>query len=161
MSGPWKGTDLPLLLLAGYRALVDESMAEFSRRGYDDARPVHGFSLRAIRAGADSGAALARRLGVSKQAAAKTIAALQERGYVSREPDPSDGRRKPLVVTERGSALLQAADETFELLRERWASQIGAAELDAMMANLSALAGDRMPSFDTPGWIAGDLNAPE
>ena len=161
MSGSWTGADLPLLLLAGYRALVDESLVEFSRRGYDDARPVHGFSLRAIAAGADSGAELARRLGVSKQAAAKTITALQERGYVSREPDPSDGRRKPLVVTQRGTDLLRAADETFELLRERWAAQIGAAELEAMLANLSELAGDRLPSFDTPGWIARDLDTPE
>jgi DNA-binding MarR family transcriptional regulator len=160
MSGPWAGADLPMLLLAGYRSLVDESMAEFSRRGYDDARPVHGISLRAIAAGADSGAELARRMGVSKQAAAKTIAALRERGYVDREPDPTDGRRKPLVVTERGFELLRAADETFELLRERWANQIGDDQLEAMLVNLDKLAGDQLPNLDTPGWIARDLETP-
>jgi DNA-binding MarR family transcriptional regulator len=161
MSSPRAGHELPLLLLAGYRSLVDESMAEFARRGYEDARPVHGFSLRAIAAGADSGAELARRLGVSKQAAAKTIAALQERGFVTRELDPSDGRRKPLRVTERGAELIAAADETFEALRRRWAQKIGAAELDAMLEGLAQLAGDQMPSFDTPGWIARDLGTPE
>jgi DNA-binding MarR family transcriptional regulator len=51
---------------------------------------------------------LARRLSITKQSAAKTIAVLQERGYVARDPDPSDARRKRLRVTELGFAPCRA-----------------------------------------------------
>ena len=93
------GADLALLLLGGFRSLVDTATAELAARGYEDVRPVHDFAMRAIASGADNASELGRRLSVSKQAAAKTIAVLQERGYVTRDTDPRDGRRKRLQVT--------------------------------------------------------------
>src|ERR1700693_4964745 len=82
------GADLALLLLGGFRSLVDTATAELARRGYEDVRPVHDFAMRAIAAGAGNAPELGRRLSVSKQAAAKTIAVLTERGYVTRDTDP-------------------------------------------------------------------------
>jgi hypothetical protein len=78
------GADLALLLLGGFRTLVDAAIVELARRGYEDVRPVHDFAMRAIAAGADSASELGRRLSISKQSAAKTIAVLQQRGYRSR-----------------------------------------------------------------------------
>ena len=83
------GADLALLLLGGFRSLVDAATAELGRRGYEDVRPVHDFAMRAIAVGAGNASELGRRLSVSKQAAAKTIAALQERGYVTRGTTPA------------------------------------------------------------------------
>ena len=83
------GADLALLLLAGFRSLVDAAIVELAARGYEDVRPVHDFAMRAIASGADNASELGRRLSVSKQAAAKTIAVLQERGYVARGQTPS------------------------------------------------------------------------
>src|ERR1700689_3870810 len=40
------GADLALLLLGGFRSLVDAATAELGRRGYEDVRPVHDFALR-------------------------------------------------------------------------------------------------------------------
>src|SRR5687768_9624384 len=96
MSRP--GADLALLLLGGFRVLADRATAELAARGYDDVRPVHDFALQAILSGADSASELGRRMSVTKQAAAKTIAALEERRYVVREPDPADRRRLRLHV---------------------------------------------------------------
>ena len=87
------GADLALLLLGGFRTLVDAAIDELADRGYEDVRPVHDFAMRAIAAGADSASELARRLSITKQSAAKTIAVLQERGYVARDTDPA--RRPP------------------------------------------------------------------
>src|ERR1700684_744344 len=95
------GADLALLLLGGLRSLVEDAHDELALRGYEDVRPVHDFAMRAIDAGADNASELGRRLSVSKQAAAKTIAVLQERGYVARDPDPRDARRKRLQVPPR------------------------------------------------------------
>src|SRR5690349_14353328 len=96
------GPDLALLLLAGFRALVDEAITGLAELGHDDARPVHDFAMRAIANGAESASALGRSLSITKQSAARTIAVLQERGYVVSEPDTRDARRKRLQVTALG-----------------------------------------------------------
>ena len=151
------GADLALLLLGGFRTLVDGAIVELARRGYEDVRPVHDFTMRAIAAGADSASDLGRRLSISKQSAAKTIAVLQERGYVSRDPDPRDARRKRLQVTPLGVEVLRQGEAIFDELRVAWAEQIGAAELETLEGHLAALVGAVPVRFDTPGWIAQDL----
>src|SRR5471030_127559 len=123
------GADLALLLLGGFRVLVDDAIVELAKRGYDDVRPVHDFAMRAIGAGADNTSELGRRLAVSKQAAAKTVAVLQQRGYVTREPDPHDARRKRLQVTSRGFNVLRQGEAIFDELRTQWERQIGRTQL--------------------------------
>lgn len=154
------GADLALLLLGGFRSLVDEATAELARRGHQDVRPVHDFAMRAIAAGADDATRLGRRLSVSKQAAAKTVAILQERGYVTREADPLDGRRKRLQVTTLGFEVLRQGEEIFDELRDRWERRIGSAELERMETHLATLAGTSPIRFDTPAWMARDLGEP-
>ena len=154
------GADLALLLLGGFRTLVDAANAELAERGYEDVRPVHDFAMRAIAAGADSASELGRRLSITKQSAAKTIAVLQERGYVTRDTDPRDGRRKRLQVTALGFDVMRQGEAVFDQLRDQWAQQIGAAELDRIEDHLTALAGAQPVRFDTPGWIARDVGEP-
>ncbi|GAA5171306.1 winged helix DNA-binding protein [Amycolatopsis dongchuanensis] len=151
------GADLALLLLGGFRTLVDAAQAELAKRGHADVRPVHDFAIRAIAAGADSASELGRRMAVSKQAAAKTIAVLQERGYVAREPDPADARRKRLQVTDRGFEMLRTGEAVFDELREEWRRRIGAAQLDELEARLTELVGKDPVRLDAPGWVARDL----
>lgn len=151
------GADLALLLLAGFRSLVDAAVQELGSRGYADVRPVHDFAMRAIAAGTDSASELGRHLSVSKQAAAKTIAVLQERGYVTRNVDPSDGRRKRLVVTALGWDVLRQGEAVFDELRDQWARQLGAGQLETLEAQLAALVGPSPLRMDTPGWLSRDL----
>lgn len=153
---PRTGADLALLLLSGYRALVDAATAELSARGYDDFRPGHEFAMRAVLAGADSASELGRRLGVSKQAAAKTITVLSERGYVTTEPDPADARRKRLLVTDRGRDVLRTGEAVFEELRADWERRLGTEELVRLEADLARLVGDRGVRVDAPGWVGAD-----
>ncbi|GAA0349027.1 MarR family winged helix-turn-helix transcriptional regulator [Actinoallomurus spadix] len=154
------GADLALLLLGGFRALVDSAITELAERGHPDVRPVHDFALRAIAAGADSASELGRRLSITKQSAAKTIQVLQERGYVTRRPDPHDARRKRLQVTPLGFEVLREGEAIFDELREQWAKQIGTAELESIEKHLTALVGAQPVRFDTPGWIAQDAGGP-
>src|SRR5262245_49455860 len=133
---PSQGAELALLLLGGFHSMVDEVVAELERRGHAGVRPVHEFALRAIDGGAETASELGRRLSVSKQAAAKTIAALEELGYVDREPDPGDARRKRLRVTAHGHELTEIGGVLFDGVRARWAAAIGAEQLDALQAQL-------------------------
>src|ERR1700681_4607510 len=117
---PRSGADLALLLLGGFRSLVDAAILELAAQGHGDVRPVHDFAMRAIAAGADNTSELGRRLAVSKQAAAKTVALLQERGYVARGADPHDARRKRLQVTALGFEVMSAGEAVFDELRDKW-----------------------------------------
>src|ERR1700753_315906 len=139
---PRSGADLALLLLGGFRTLADQATAELASRGYEEIRPVHDFALRAILAGADNASELGRRMSVTKQAAAKTIAALEERNYVAREPDPADKRRMRLYVTDHGLAMLRAGEEIFDELRQRWERQVGADPVLQLESTLQQLVGN-------------------
>jgi DNA-binding MarR family transcriptional regulator len=145
------GADLALLLLGGFRTLAGQVTAELVARGYAEIRPAQEFALQTILAGADNASDLGRRLSVTKQAAAKTIAALEERGYVAREPDPADKRRLHLYVTDYGRAMLREGEQIFDELRRQWEQQVGAdalAQLESTLRRLIDLAPGESPTLD-------------
>lgn len=151
------GADLALLLLGSYRKLIDATILELAARGFDDVRPVHEFALRAIDSGADNASELGRRMSISKQAAAKTIATLLERGYVTRDADPVDGRRKRIEVTSLGFEVMRQGEAILNDLRAEWELQLGREELALLEAQLTSLVGDSPVRIETPGWVAQDL----
>jgi hypothetical protein len=60
-----------VLLLAGFRTLIDQLHGELARRGHPHLRPAHGFTMQAIGLEGATASELGRRLGVSKQARAR------------------------------------------------------------------------------------------
>lgn len=147
------GAQLALLLLGGFRVLVEQAQEELERRGHPGIRPVHEFALRAVSEGARSTSELGRRLGVSKQAAAKSVAFLLRRGYLEQAADGQDARRKLLTVTPHGTALLATGQQIVDDLRAQWAARIGEDELDALQARLHELVATETTRFDTAGWF--------
>jgi DNA-binding MarR family transcriptional regulator len=121
MSTEPPGFELPLRLLLGFRVLIDELHAELARQGHPGMRPMYGFVLQAIGPRGTTAVELGRRLGISKQAAGKTIDALEHLGYAQRGPDPGDARRKVVRLTGRGIDSLERSARIFEDLRARWA----------------------------------------
>lgn len=150
------GADLALLLLGGYRMLVESAAGELAARGHEDVRPVHDFAMRAIAAGADNASELGRRLAVSKQAAGKTITVLLERGYVQRGADPHDARRKRIDVTPLGWEVMREGEAIFDALREGWARRIGTDELVVLEQQLTMLVGDAVIRPEEAGRAAHD-----
>ncbi|WP_405138969.1 MarR family winged helix-turn-helix transcriptional regulator [Nocardia sp. NBC_01388] len=59
------------------------------------------------RSGPTTSAALARAMQITAQSMGATIGALRGRGLVERRPDPDDGRRVVLTVTDAGLQALQ------------------------------------------------------
>jgi DNA-binding MarR family transcriptional regulator len=143
-----QGAELALLLLGGFHSMTDEVIEGLAERGHPGVRAVHEFALRAIGSGADTASELGRRLSVSKQAAAKTIAVLEQLGYVDRDADPSDGRRKRLEVTPRGHEMVAIGSALFDEVRERWATQIGDERLSTLQADLGQLIEQRALGAD-------------
>jgi DNA-binding MarR family transcriptional regulator len=145
------GADLAMLLLGGFRDLA--------ARGYEDVTVTHEFALTAILSGADNASELGRRMSVTKQSAAKTIAALEDRGYLAREPDPTDGRRLRLHVTERGLAMRREGRAIFDEMRAQWENQVGPATLQTVEDALRRLLGTTPGRLDSPAWLMKDLQA--
>lgn len=155
MSSDPPGFELPLRLLLGFRVLIDDLHAELARQGHADVRPMHGFVLQAIGPEGTTAAELGRRLGVSKQAAGKTVDALERLGYVERAADPHDARRKVVRLTARGVDCLERSARIFDDLRVRWAETLGERRLRALEADLRRLTPDDVLRLDAPGWFGG------
>jgi DNA-binding MarR family transcriptional regulator len=136
-----EGARLALLLLESFTAMAEEVVAELARQGHPGVTVTHEFALRAIDEGANDASALGRRLEVSKQAAAKTITALEHLGYVERVADPRDARRKELRVTPRGYEMHAIGAAAFDKLRERWQASIGSQQVRATENALRELNG--------------------
>ncbi|WP_251015213.1 MarR family winged helix-turn-helix transcriptional regulator [Streptomyces sp. ISL-99] len=148
-----EGYELPLLLFAGFRSLIDELHAELAEQGHPDVRPAHGFALQAVgRDGATAGE-LGRRLGVSKQAAGKTVDRLERLGYVERVDDPDDGRRKLVRLTPRGVDVLMRSAVIFDRLRARWVEALGAERVGELESDLRAVVPVGGVRLDAAGWF--------
>jgi DNA-binding MarR family transcriptional regulator len=149
------GLQLTLTLLASFRAMVDALHSDLAEHGHPEARPLHGFALQALGAGGTTVAELGRRLGVSKQAAAKTVTGLERLGYVERSPHPSDARAVIVRRAPRGEEMLELSSEAFDRIRADWQEELGGDQVAAIEAALSRL-GSGPPGTgveDLPGWI--------
>jgi DNA-binding MarR family transcriptional regulator len=102
-------TDLGLLaavVAGGMAGRIRDALAD---AGYDDVRDSHGYVVQGLLAGDTTVTALADRLGISPQAVSKSVSELERRGYVRRGRDHDDGRARPLRLTTRGEAMVDAS----------------------------------------------------
>lgn len=147
------GFELPLLLFAGFRSLIDQLHAELATRGHPDVRPAYGFAMQAIGVRGATASEIGRRLGVSKQAAGKTVDRLAALGYVERVDDPHDARRKLIRLTPRGIDSLVQAAEIFDRLRAKWVEALGADRVAQLESSLRTVVPDAGFPVDVPGWF--------
>ncbi|MGW6601551.1 MarR family winged helix-turn-helix transcriptional regulator [Streptomyces sp. NPDC055036] len=149
------GFELPLLLFAGFRSLIDQLHAELARQGHPDVRPAHGFAMQAIGRGGATAVTIGRRLGVSKQAAGKTVDRLESLGYAVRTDDPADARRKLVHLTPHGLDALARSAAIFDRLRDEWAETLGRDRVRAMESDLRSVTPPQAFRLDAAGWLGG------
>ncbi|NGM12668.1 MarR family winged helix-turn-helix transcriptional regulator [Verrucosispora sp. WMMA2044] len=152
---PRPGFVLPLLLLAGFRTLIDDLHAELARQGHPELRPLHGFVLQAVGTDGTTASELGNRLGVSKQAAGKTVDRLVALGYLERADDPRDARRKLVRLTPYGLDGLRRSAVVFDELRQRWTEALGADRVAAIEDDLRRVTPANWFRLDIPGWFTG------
>jgi DNA-binding MarR family transcriptional regulator len=97
-------------LAAELRVGVGMLVRRIRRLHEDDALtlPETAALARLDRDGPASSAELARAEQISPQSMGATVAALEARGLVARRPDPDDGRRSILTLTDDGATALRA-----------------------------------------------------
>jgi DNA-binding MarR family transcriptional regulator len=110
--------------------------------------------LRAIGAGVDSAADLARATGVSESAVSQLVAGFERAGTVERTPAGDDRRRRRLALTADGEHLLSTAQKLVGARLEPLVASLAPHDADALAALLRriepALAGTAPPRRPPP-----------
>ena len=78
-------------------------------------------------------------LGVDKSNVARLVQRLVERGWVSQEPDPTDGRRRRVVLTARGRRLAGELKARGEALFQSVWQALAPADREAAMRGVERL----------------------
>ncbi len=135
---PAPGPPLARLFAIAYRSLIDGLHERLAERGWHDVRPAYGFVLLAARDGTTV-TELASLMGVTKQAASKTVDAMAHAGYVRRSAGAGDARRRPIELSERGVELLATVESIYAELEDGWAAVIGRDHVERLRADLVAV----------------------
>jgi DNA-binding MarR family transcriptional regulator len=83
---------------------------------------------------------LARRAGVTRQAAGQLVREIEKCGYVDRRQAPDDPRAIVIRFTARGRRLLAAVFELVEQIESDFARELGSGEFERLRQNLLKLA---------------------
>jgi len=100
--------DLVTAVHLGGIALITESMRRLQAARYGDLRISHGYVVQHVVEGPRPVGEIATRMGVSQQAASKSVGELVELGYLERIADPSDARLRLVGLSPRGRAAVEA-----------------------------------------------------
>jgi DNA-binding MarR family transcriptional regulator len=122
--------------------------------GFDDFSPAFPSLLTNLDADGTRIGVLARRAGVTRQAAGQLLRELERCGYVRRWDSPTDARATVIAFTPRGKRLLATVLELVEQIEGDFATMLGSGEFDRAREALFQIA-DRVDPGGALG--AGDL----
>lgn len=132
---------LAMLVSAAFDSLVESLHQALPAAGFPDIRPAHCTGVfRVIDAEGTRPTELARRAGVTPQAMAEFVRYLENRGYVTRVADPTDGRGRIVTLTPRGREASAAAGQAFAAIEARWELQLGKRRMEQLRKMLAELA---------------------
>ena len=135
----WRDQTLYRMLLRGTRAETTTTLERIRQRGFADVSLADTNLLANLDTSGTIISALARRAGVTRQAASQQITLLERAGYVERRSSDTDGRAAVIHQTPRGRALLDDALDIVEELESGYADCVGSAQFARLKNLLSAL----------------------
>jgi DNA-binding MarR family transcriptional regulator len=125
--------------MAASVAEATATLAAIQEQGYSDVSLAGTALLSNLDTNGCTVTALARRAGVTRQAASQQVAALERSGYVRRRGSDTDARAVIVIQTSRGRALLEHALIIVRGLEQGYASIIGAEQYATLKAILTQL----------------------
>jgi DNA-binding MarR family transcriptional regulator len=115
------------------RFLTDAAVRGAHDQGFGDVRESWVPLLRHIEGDGIRCSDLARRLGVTKQAAQQLTAEIEALGYVERVPDPSDGRARIIRLTAKGWQSWLAGLRASKQMEARLRASLGASDFEHLL----------------------------
>jgi DNA-binding MarR family transcriptional regulator len=128
------------LLRVPFLSVVEHIYDALIEAGYSDLRSSHLPVFQQI--DEDNGShltELAERAVMTKQSMGYLVDYLEEKGYVERGPDPSDGRGKIVRLTERGRGVMSTARTVVRNIEDEWAGIIGKQRMQNLRETLADL----------------------
>jgi DNA-binding MarR family transcriptional regulator len=127
---------------------LDGFSAELTRRVaatvYSDIRVSHGCVFGTIDPEGTRLTDLAERAHMTKQSVGEVASDLEQRGYVERVPDPSDGRAKIIRLTERGRDAQAVGRGLIDDIEREWAERFGTERIVALREALEAITAEQL-----------------
>ena len=148
----WRDQTLYRLLFRASRAETTATLEGVRRLGYTDVSLADTTLLANVDMAGTVISSLARRAGITRQAASQRIAELERLGYVQRRGSDSDGRAAVVSRTARGRALLDDALDIVEELERGYAGVLG----DDRVASLKSLLAALLAEIDPAGGLGRD-----
>lgn len=93
---------------------------------------------------------LAEMSGTTPASVTSLLQGLEERGYITREPSPTDSRVKLIRATAEGSRIVAGFDDVMTAAQERIFAVLDDADQDALIALLQPLADSIVEAGDAP-----------
>jgi DNA-binding MarR family transcriptional regulator len=133
------------LLGVAFDEFAEELGARVAAAGYADIRPGHGCVFGNIDPEHGSRLTeLAERAKMTKQSVGEVTSDLEQRGYLERVADPSDGRAKIIRLTTRGREAYVIGRQLIDELEREWAERYGEGRLAALREGLEAVTAQRL-----------------
>ncbi len=135
-----KKTKIPLgqLLLRGYRWCDQGLRRELSERGWPDITPSQSTLMAHVRSEGIRITELARRMGVTRQAAHHLVQELHQNGFVVIHDDPSNLSAKLVVLSPDGEIIVRDALAIYVELERALSGKIGAKAVKDLRASLES-----------------------
>ncbi len=132
--------------------LLNTALHEFSKElnrrlketPYNDIRISHGCVFGFIEPEGSRLTDLAERAHMTKQSVGEAASDLEQRGYLERVPDPTDGRAKIIRLTERGRLAQALGRCLIDDIEREWAERFGAERVAALRETIEAIATEQM-----------------
>jgi DNA-binding MarR family transcriptional regulator len=114
-----------VLLFVAYRAMEERILAAVHAAGFSDVTLAQARVFARIGPGGTRLTDLAAQAQVTKQTAGHLVDEMEARGYVTREPDPTDGRARLVTFGPRGRDALPVADAAQREVEAEWTAHLG------------------------------------
>jgi DNA-binding MarR family transcriptional regulator len=138
------------LLVRLLREFRDDLAAPRAEAGYGDLREPHFQIFGNIRMGGIRLTELAERAQLSLAATSELVNDLSDMDYVTRRPDPADGRAKLIELTNRGRGLMAIAGDRVADIEHRWSTILGTRNFAQMCRSMQRLL-DELDPKDSRG----------
>jgi DNA-binding MarR family transcriptional regulator len=143
---PDRRANLAVLLRETYLALDALPLHWLAKAGHTGIRPAHTAVFEYLDAPGTTVSVLAERARMTKQAMAELVLGLEADGYLTRIPDPTDGRAKLVVLTDRGHDVVAVVQAKVPEIEAKIQELLGSARSRDLRQDLQAL------RAAAPGW---------
>jgi DNA-binding MarR family transcriptional regulator len=126
-----------------WQAVWKQIFTGVAAAGYEDVNPAHVGLFRYPGLDGQRPSELAEQLQVTKQSVNDLLGHLDAHGYLTREPDPADGRARVVRLTAKGWKLQKAIHAQARTAEQRIADRLGRvryAQLQRALEELTDLA---------------------